>query len=100
MFLLLSRYVKPLDEVDRWLPAHREFLDRQYAAGHFIVSGPMEPRSGGVIVTVDMPRAQIDEILKEDPFAREGVSEYQIIEFTATKRAEAFVDALKAGRSS
>lgn len=100
MFLLLSRYVKPLDEVDRWLPEHREFLDRQYAAGHFIVSGPTVPRSGGVIVTTDISRDTIDRIMKDDPFVREGVSEYEFIEFTATKRAEAFVAALNANRSS
>ena len=98
MFLLLSRYLKPTEEVDRWLPEHREFLDRQYAAGHFIVSGPMEPREGGVIITMDMPRAALDAIMQDDPFLSEGVSEYQYIEFHATKRAAAFVDALEASR--
>jgi len=87
MFLLLSRYVKPLEEVERWLPEHREFLDRQYAAGHFIVSGPMEPRKGGVIVTADISRDQIERIMQDDPFLREGVSDYEFIEFKATKRA-------------
>lgn len=100
MFLLLSRYVKPAEEIDRWLPEHREFLDRQYAAGRFVVSGPMEPREGGVIVTVDLSRAQIDDIMKEDPFVREGVSEYRYIEFHATKRAEGFADALRSTRGN
>ncbi len=85
MFLLLSRYVKPLDEVDRWLPEHRAFLDRHYAAGHFIVSGPIEPRTGGVILVGDMDRAAVEAMLEEDPFAREGVSSYEIVEFRATK---------------
>ena len=92
MFLLLSRYVKPLEEVDRWAPAHREFLDRQYAAGHFIVSGPMEPREGGVIVAADMSRDEIERIMQDDPFLREGVSEYQFIEFRATKRLPALME--------
>lgn len=87
MFLLLSRYVKPVDEIDRVLPEHRAFLDRYYESGLFIVSGPQEPRAGGVIVTVDAPRSAIDAALSEDPFVREGVSEYEIIEFKATKRA-------------
>lgn len=85
MFLLLSRYVKPLEEADRWLPEHREFLDRHYAAGDFVVSGPREPREGGVIVTVDMDRARVEAILAEDPFQREGVSTYEIIAFRSTK---------------
>src|ERR1700722_8146473 len=89
MFLLLSRYVKPLDEVERWLPEHRAFLDRHYAAGHFIVSGPLEPRAGGGIVVADMDRAAVEAMLEEDPFAREAVSSYEILEFRPTKFAQA-----------
>ena len=94
MFLLLSRYVKPPEEVDRFIPQHRAFLDRHYASGLFIVSGPQVPRVGGVILTADAPRAAIDAALAEDPFVRERFSEYEIIEFSATKRAERFVEAL------
>lgn len=88
MFLLLSRYLKPTEEVDRFIPEHRQFLDKYYDSGLFIVSGPQQPRVGGVIVTADAPRATIDAALAEDPFVREGISEYQVIEFTATKRAQ------------
>lgn len=98
MFLLLSRYLKTPVEIERWLPEHREFLDRHYAAGRFVVSGPMEPREGGVIVTADIGRAEIERIMKDDPFLREGVSEYQYIEFSATKRAEDFPARFVSGR--
>lgn len=90
MFLLFSRYLKPVEEIDRVLPEHRAFLDRYYKNGLFIVSGPQEPRIGGVILTRDATRAEIDAALAEDPFLREGVSEYEIIEFKITKRAEWF----------
>lgn len=90
MFLLLSRYLKSVEEIDRVLPAHREFLDRNYKSGLFIVSGPQEPRVGGVIVTADVSREVIDAALAEDPFIREGISEYEIIEFRITKKAEWF----------
>jgi uncharacterized protein YciI len=90
MFLLLSRYTRPVDEIDRILPKHRAFLDRCYNSGLFIVSGPQDPRIGGVILTRDATRAEIDAALAEDPFVREGVSEYEIIEFKATRKAEWF----------
>lgn len=88
MFLLISRYCKPVAEVERWLPEHRAFLDRHYASGAFLVSGPFEPRTGGIIVTADRSREEIDAILAEDPFVREGVSEYDVREFRATKMHE------------
>ena len=98
MFLLLSRYLKPAEEVDRHLEAHRAFLDHQYASGAFIVSGPLVPRTGGVIVTADLPRERLDAIMQDDPFVREGVSAYEILEFSATKRAAGFLAALEANR--
>ncbi len=85
MFVLISRYLKPLDVVDAWLPEHRAFLDRHYAAHHVLTSGPQSPRNGGVIVTHEMTREQVDAMLAEDPFVREGVSEYQIIEFKPSR---------------
>jgi len=80
--------MKPLTEVERWLPEHRAFLDRHYAEGRFIVSGPLAPRTGGVIVTADMPREAVLALLEEDPFQREGVASYEVIEFRATKTCE------------
>ena len=80
--------MKPLTEVERWLPEHRAFLDRQYAEGRFVVSGPLVPRTGGVIVTADMTREAVVALLEEDPFNREGVASYEIIEFRATKKCE------------
>lgn len=90
VFLLISNYVKPLPEVDRVLPAHREFLERYYAAGTFIVSGPRNPRTGGVIVARAHSRDEVQAILAQDPFFIEGVSEYEILEFSATKHSEAW----------
>ena len=94
MFLLISRYLKPAEEVDRWLPEHREFLDRRYAAGEFLVSGPFVPRSGGIIITMPMTRERVDAILAEDPFVRERVSEYEIREMKPTKRHDVLRDVL------
>ncbi|HEV3153517.1 MAG TPA: YciI family protein [Candidatus Baltobacteraceae bacterium] len=88
IFLLISKYVKPLHEVDRVLPAHREFLQRFYDDGTFLVSGPLNPRTGGAIVAVGESREDIQNVLAEDPFFTEGISEYEILEFSPTKVSE------------
>ncbi len=85
MFVLLSRYLKPLDEVDRWVGEHRAFLDRHFESGELLISGPQNPRTGGVIVTHEISREAVEALLTNDPFVREGVSEYQIIEFKPTR---------------
>lgn len=81
MFLILLRYKKPLTEVDRFVPEHREFLNRHYASGHFLLSGRKEPRDGGVILARAGARSEIEDIVRRDPFHREHIAEYDIVEF-------------------
>jgi uncharacterized protein YciI len=92
MFLVLLHYRKPLTEVDRLIPAHREFLARRYGSGHFLLSGRKEPRDGGVILARATTRAELEEILREDPFQREQVADYEIVQFVPSMSAEALAD--------
>ena len=87
MFIVLLEYTRPLDEVDAQIPAHRAFLETQYAAGHFLLSGRREPRTGGVIIATMPSKLQLEQLLKEDPFAQAGVASYQVIEFIPTMTA-------------
>lgn len=84
MFIAILTYKKPLEEVDRFLQAHREYLAKHYAAGDFIASGPQTPRVGGVIMMKATDRAVVDSIIAQDPFNINGIADYQIVEFTPT----------------
>lgn len=84
MFIAILTYKKPLCEVDRFLQAHREYLAKHYAAGDFIMSGPQNPRVGGVIMIKAESRIAVDAIIAQDPFNINGIANYQIVEFTPT----------------
>lgn len=84
MFIAILTYKKPLEEVDRFLQAHREYLAKHYAVGDFIASGPQNPRIGGVIMMKAANRAAVDSIISQDPFNINGIADYQIVEFTPT----------------
>lgn len=81
MFIVLLTYRKPLSDVEAHLAEHRRFLDRHYAGSRFVASGPQVPRTGGVILVKGLSRADLDSVLAEDPFYREGVATYQVVEF-------------------
>lgn len=87
MFVVLLHYMQPIAAVERRLGEHRAFLDRHFAAGHFVASGAQVPRVGGVILARGMSRQQLDEVLAEDPFHRDQIAQYQVIEFDPTKFA-------------
>lgn len=84
MFIAILTYKKPLEEVDRFLQAHREYLAENYATGRFIVSGPQTPRVGGVIMMKAVNREDVDVLIAQDPFHINGIADYQVVEFTPT----------------
>ena len=84
MFIAILTYKKTLEEVDRYLQAHRDYLAEHYAAGDFIMSGPQTPRVGGVIVMKAENHSVVDTIIAQDPFKVNGIADYQIVEFTPT----------------
>lgn len=84
MFIAILTYIKPLEEVDRFLQAHRDYLAEHYAAGDFIASGPQNPRVGGVIMIKASDRDAVNTIISQDPFNINGIADYQIVEFTPT----------------
>lgn len=90
MFVILLKYVKPLEEIDKLIPDHVAFLDRFYQANHFIASGRRNPRTGGVILAKEGTEQQVWDIIRQDPFYVGGVAEYEVIEFIPSKYAPEF----------
>lgn len=92
MFVILLNYKKPLSNVDRFVGEHREFLERYYISGHFLMSGRKEPRTGGVILAKAETKAEIESIVRNDPFYREQIAEYEIVEFLPSMVASHLAD--------
>ena len=90
MYIIILTYQKDLSEVEKHLEAHRAYLDKHYASGHFVASGAQVPRKGGVILCKADSKEEILDIIAQDPFHEHRIATYQIIEFTPTKFSEAF----------
>ncbi|HWR03976.1 MAG TPA: YciI family protein [Humidesulfovibrio sp.] len=89
MYLVLMNYVKPTEVIDELLPEHRKFLEANYQAGLFLLSGPREPRNGGVILAQAGSRWELAAVLEQDPFVTQGAATYEIIEFKTTRTGKA-----------
>jgi uncharacterized protein YciI len=89
MFIITLTYLKPADQIDTLLGAHRAFLREQYANGTFLMSGRLVPRTGGVILATADSRADIEAVIELDPFNEAGMASYQITEFVPTMTADA-----------
>jgi uncharacterized protein YciI len=85
MFVINLRYIKPIEEIDAHLIAHRNFLGEGYKNQAFIASGPKNPRDGGIILSQLKDRKTLENLIKQDPFYIHQLAEYEIIEFTPVK---------------
>jgi len=59
MFLLITTYLRPVEEVEPLMPGHMVWLDQHYEAGTFLLSGRKAPRTGGVILARAENRATL-----------------------------------------
>jgi uncharacterized protein YciI len=89
MFIVSVTYLKPLDQIDLHLAAHRDFLGEQYRRGVFLMSGRRVPRDGGIIIADGLARAELEQLVTTDPFHVAGVARYDITEFVPTMTADA-----------
>lgn len=86
MFVIKVTYPDPndLSRVEQFLTGHRAFLNKYYQEGIFLMAGRCVPRTGGIIISLLNDKAQLEQILQEDPFYTEKVANYDLIEFMPT----------------
>lgn len=88
MFVIELIYKAALSEIDAHMKPHMAFLNKHYAAGTFLVSGRKIPRDGGIILALGKDKHAIEAIMAEDPFCKQGLAEFRVIEFRASQRAD------------
>ncbi|MGK4578961.1 YciI family protein [Kitasatospora sp. HPMI-4] len=96
MFILTLTYLGSLEEIDALLPAHREYLERHYREGRFLLSGRQVPRTGGFILALGDGLEELREITRTDPFADSGLARYEIIQIAPTTASTLILDGLAA----
>lgn len=96
LFVIIVRYVRPLHEIDRHIENHRAWLRDRYREERLIASGPMQPRTGGVIIARAKNADEVWAMLSSDPFQSAGVAEYEAIEFDPSMHDPRFAWAVDA----
>ena len=91
MFIVNLKYKKSIEEVNKVLEAHLEYLDKYFEKGKFICTGKKSfPELGGVILFNSNNLEEAKKILYEDPFYVEEIADYEIIEFQPVKFSQNF----------
>ena len=86
-FIIEITYTAALPEFERALPSHRAFLQTGYDRGLLLMSGPQNPRTGGILVARAATRDELEAFLQGDPYRVLGLASYRFIEFNPVKRS-------------
>jgi uncharacterized protein YciI len=90
--IAIIRYRRPLEEVMAVLEQHRSYLRGLKDDGTLIASGPMDPRTGAILllrVPDDDVHGALDTIRDGDPYVTFGVAKHERV-----------LGAVKVGRDS
>ncbi len=88
MYILFINPTRSPEELAPVFPAHSEFLERHCKAGTFILTGGLTARPAGVVLANVNTVEELHAMLAEDPFVREQVAEYEVIEFKPSRYHE------------
>lgn len=85
MYLMISTYSVPLEEVDKLRDAHLAFLDEKEALGLVVSAGRQDPPRGGVVI-LDVPsEAEAFAVMADDPYVKGKVGEYRAVGFDPSR---------------
>jgi uncharacterized protein YciI len=91
-FVVEITYTAPLTEIDRVLQTHREFLQTGYDQKRLLLSGPQNPRKGGVVIARGESLEEVQAFFARDPYQMNKLATYRFIEFTPMKHLPAVAD--------
>lgn len=80
--IALIRYRRPLEEVVEVTDQHRSYLKDLKDEGILLASGPMDPRTGGILllrVPDDDVQGTLDHVRDGDPYVTFGLAQYELL---------------------
>lgn len=90
MFIITLTYTAPLPQLDARMNEHMKFIQQCYKQNLFLTSGRQVPRTGGIIISVGKSKADVETLMKEDPFCKHGLAEFSVTEFLNSQMHPAF----------
>ncbi len=72
-FAAIARYTPDASTIAKARPAHRQYLTDLQAQGKLVISGPFGDDAGALLVYEAENPEQVEGLIREDPFATQGV---------------------------
>ena len=77
MYLMISTYLVPLDDIAKVRDEHLAFLEGLFAKGTLVAAGRQDPPVGGMVLLDVADEAAAREVMTRDPYVLAGIAEYE-----------------------
>ncbi len=94
-YIVDIKYLVPVEKLADILPSHRAFLQTGYDKGILLMSGPKEPRTGGIAVARSETLEELREFFLQDPYHLQNVATHDFFEFNPVLRQSWLEDWVK-----
>ncbi len=88
MFVVLLKFSGNKAQAGQFMEGHKNWIKRGFDDGVFLLSGSLQPNSGGGIVAHNTSLSELQRRVKEDPFVAEKVVNAEIVEIAPSKADE------------
>ncbi|MDP6708880.1 MAG: hypothetical protein QF893_21255 [Alphaproteobacteria bacterium] len=95
MFLILLRFSGEKDRANQFMAGHKEWINRGFDDGVFLLVGSVRPDLGGGILAHNTSLSDLQRRVNDDPFVAEDVVNAEILEI-APSRSDARLEFLLA----
>ena len=85
MFIVLLKFSDNKGKASQFMEGHKEWIQRGFDDGVFLLAGSLQPNLGGGIVAHNMSLSELQSRVNTDPFVAEKVVKAEILEITPSK---------------
>lgn len=88
MFVIVLKFSDNKDRAGQFMAGHKDWIQRGFDEGVFLLAGGLQPSLGGAIVAHDTSLADLQSRVKEDPFVAENIVRADILDITPSQTDE------------
>lgn len=85
MFVVLLRFSDNKGKASQFMEGHKEWIQRGFGDGVFLLAGGLQPNLGGGIVAHHTSLSDLQSRVNADPFVAEKVVNAEILEITPSR---------------
>jgi uncharacterized protein YciI len=88
MFIILLKFAGDKGQAGQFMEGHKAWLARGFDDGVFLLSGSLQPNSGGGIIAHNTSLSDLQSRVSLDPFVIGNIVTAEILELTPSKADE------------